>query len=270
MKMDRARIQIGRLSRFGLLEMSRQRLRPSLGESSHLVCPRCVGIGSIRSIESMALSILRLIGEELRKDRTARVIVQVPVDVATYLINEKREWLRALEDKSATELIIVPNQHMQTPEYSIRRVRDDEMELPENKQASYLHAGGARGRGARPRPGPQARTSRLPRWPRCCRRLPRRLGAPAGSAGSGGCAGGRRRSRRRWWLLVTLQEDAGRRAGSGGRRAGAAPAAPLPARGAAPRRRPRRDGRGASRPRPSRYGRRRAARSWRRTPQRRA
>jgi ribonuclease E len=137
-KMDRARIQIGRLSRFGLLEMSRQRLRPSLGESSHIVCPRCVGIGSIRSIESIALSILRLIGEELRKDRTARVIAQVPVDVATYLFNEKREWLRTLEDKSEIELIIIPNDNMQTPEYSIRRVRDDELELPENKQLSYL------------------------------------------------------------------------------------------------------------------------------------
>jgi ribonuclease E len=137
-KMDRARIQIGRLSRFGLLEMSRQRLRPSLGESSHIVCPRCLGIGSIRSIESMTLSILRLIGEELRKDRTARVIAQVPVDVATYLFNEKREWLRTLEDKSEIELIIVPNENMQTPEYSIRRVRDDEVELPENKQLSYL------------------------------------------------------------------------------------------------------------------------------------
>ena len=137
-KMDRARIQIGRLSRFGLLEMSRQRLRPSLGESSHIVCPRCVGIGSIRSIESMTLSILRLIGEELRKDRTARVIAQVPVDVATYLFNEKREWLRTLEDKSEIELLIVPNENMQTPEYSIRRVRDDEVELPENKQLSYL------------------------------------------------------------------------------------------------------------------------------------
>src|SRR5688572_4773011 len=137
-KMDRARIQIGGLSRFGLLEMSRQRLRPSLGETSHLVCPRCVGIGSIRSVESMALAILRLIGEELRKDRTARVIAQVPVDVATYLINEKREWMRALEDKSDTELVIVPNSNIQTPEYSLRRVRDDEAELPENKQLSYL------------------------------------------------------------------------------------------------------------------------------------
>src|SRR5436190_4450546 len=138
MKLDRARIQIGRLSRFGLLEMSRQRLRPSLGETSHIVCPRCVGIGSIRSVESMTLAVLRLIGEELRKDRTARVIAQVPVSVATYLINEKREWLRTLEDKSEAELIIVPNENIQTPEYSIKRVRQDEMDLPEHRQATYL------------------------------------------------------------------------------------------------------------------------------------
>jgi ribonuclease E len=118
--------------------MSRQRLRPSLGESSHIVCPRCVGIGSIRSVESMTLAVLRLIGEELRKDRTTRVIAQVPVSVATYLINEKREWLRTLEDKSEAELIIVPNENIQTPEYSIKRVRDDEMELPEQRQATYL------------------------------------------------------------------------------------------------------------------------------------
>src|SRR5579863_2296364 len=137
-RMDRARIQIGKLSRFGLLEMSRQRLRPSLGESSHIVCPRCVGIGSIRSVESMTLAVLRLIGEELRKDRTSRVIAQVPVAVATYLINEKREWLRTLEDKSSAELVIVPNPNMQTPGYSIKRIRDDEADLPENRQTSYL------------------------------------------------------------------------------------------------------------------------------------
>jgi len=137
MKMDRARIQIGRLSRFGLLEMSRQRLRPSLGESSHLVCPRCNGIGSIRSIESLALSILRLVGEELRKERTSRLIVQAPVDLATYLINEKREAVRSLEDKSHVQLTIVPNPHIQTPEYSIRRLREDEAGLAENTQVSY-------------------------------------------------------------------------------------------------------------------------------------
>src|SRR5579883_2894699 len=137
-RMDRARIQIGRLSRFGLLEMSRQRLRPSIGETSHIVCPRCTGIGSIRSVESMALALLRLLGEEARKERTNRVIAQLPVDVATYLINEKREWLRTLEDKSDADIVIVPNPNIQTPEYSIRRVRDDEIELPENRQASYL------------------------------------------------------------------------------------------------------------------------------------
>src|SRR5579862_8266786 len=137
MRMDRARIQIGRLSRFGLLEMSRHRLRPSLGESSHLVCPRCNGIGSIRSVESLALSILRLIGEDARKERTARIIVQVPVDVATYLMNEKRDWLRDTEDKTKVTIVLVPNPHIQTPEYSFRRVREDEAALPEHNQVSY-------------------------------------------------------------------------------------------------------------------------------------
>ncbi|HNR22637.1 MAG TPA: Rne/Rng family ribonuclease [Steroidobacteraceae bacterium] len=136
-RMDRARIQIGHLSRFGLLEMSRQRLRPSLDESSHIACPRCSGIGSIRSVESMTLAILRLIGEEMRKDRTARVIVEVPVDVATYLVNEKREWLRTLEDKSDVELVLVPNINIKTPEYAIRRLRHDEVDQPEFRRSSY-------------------------------------------------------------------------------------------------------------------------------------
>ncbi len=137
MKFDKARVQIGRLSRFGLLEMSRQRLRPSLSDSSHSVCPRCSGIGSIRTVESMALAILRLIGEEARKERTAKVFVEVPVDVATYLINEKRSALRTLEDKSAAEVVIVPNLNMVTPAYNLRRIRADEMEAPENKRLSY-------------------------------------------------------------------------------------------------------------------------------------
>jgi len=136
-KMDRARIQIGRLSRFGLLEMSRQRLRPSLGESSHLVCPRCIGIGSIRSVESLALSILRLVGEDARKERTSRIIVQTPVDVATYLINEKRDWLRTFEEKTKVGIMVVPNPHIQTPEYSIRRIREDEAGLSDLNQPSY-------------------------------------------------------------------------------------------------------------------------------------
>jgi ribonuclease E len=137
MRQDKARIQIGRLSRFGLLEMSRQRLRPSLGDSSHLVCPRCVGIGSIRSVESLALSILRLVGEDARKDRTTRIIIQVPVEVATYLFNEKRDDLRSLGEKTSTDIVIVPNPHIQTPDYLIKRIRDDEAQLPENNQLSF-------------------------------------------------------------------------------------------------------------------------------------
>src|SRR6185295_15037776 len=128
-KQDKARIQIGRLSRFGLLEMSRQRLRPSLGESTHIACPRCTGMGTIRSVESLTLAILRLIGEEARKERSARIIVQVPVDVGTYLMNEKRDWLNTIAERSAVNVVVIPNPNLQTPNYSIRRVRDDETQL---------------------------------------------------------------------------------------------------------------------------------------------
>jgi ribonuclease E len=117
--------------------MSRQRLRPSISDSSHLTCPRCVGIGSIRSVESLALSILRLIGEDARKERTTRIIAQVPVEVATYLINEKRNDLREVGDRTRTDIVIVPNPHLQTPDYQLRRVRDDEVGLPENNQLSF-------------------------------------------------------------------------------------------------------------------------------------
>ncbi len=136
-KMDRARIQLGRLSRFGLLELSRQRLRPALSETTHINCPRCSGMGTIRGVESMSLALLRLIGEEARKERTGRVIAQVPVDVATYLMNEKRDWLNQIESRDKVSLVIVPNPHMQTPAYALRRIRDDEKELPENTTASY-------------------------------------------------------------------------------------------------------------------------------------
>jgi ribonuclease E len=125
-KQDRARIQLGRISRFGLLELSRQRLRPSITEATHHPCPRCSGQGKIRSVESLALTLLRLIGEEARKDRTAKVIAQLPVDVATFLINEKREALLELETKTKSEIILVPNKYMETPAYEIRRVREDE------------------------------------------------------------------------------------------------------------------------------------------------
>jgi ribonuclease E len=136
-KQDRARIQIGRISRFGLLELSRQRLRPSISESTNIVCPRCSGMGVIRSVESLALAILRLIGEEARKDRTSKVIAQLPVDVATYLMNEKRDWLNSIESRSSVDIVLVPNRYLDTPAYEIRRVRDDELGLPENTIISH-------------------------------------------------------------------------------------------------------------------------------------
>jgi ribonuclease E len=136
-RMDRARVQIGKISRFGLLEMSRQRLRPSLGESSHQICPRCNGTGNIRGVESLALAILRLVGEEARKERTSKVIAQLPVDVATYLLNEKREWVQNVEGRNDVQLLLVANPDLETPNYSIRRVRDDQTLLPENTGVSY-------------------------------------------------------------------------------------------------------------------------------------
>ncbi len=140
MQMDRARVQIGRISRFGLLELSRQRLRPSLGESAHQTCPRCNGSGSIRGVESLALAVLRLVGEEARKDRSAKVIAQLPVDVATYLLNEKRDWIRAIEERDRVQLILIANPALQTPNYTLRRVRDDQVASPENIGVSYTLA----------------------------------------------------------------------------------------------------------------------------------
>ncbi len=139
-RQDRARVQIGRISRFGLLEMSRQRLRPSLGESTHMTCPRCNGLGDIRSIESMALSILRLVGEEARKERTGMVIAQLPIDVCNFVLNEKRSWVQSIEQGSKSQVLLVANPNLETPNYSIRRIRDDETDLPENAAASYTMA----------------------------------------------------------------------------------------------------------------------------------
>lgn len=134
-RQDRARIQIGRISRFGLLEMSRQRLSPSLGESSHHVCPRCNGTGTIRDNESLALSILRLIEEEALKENTKEVHAIVPVQVASYLLNEKRESVSAIEKRQGgVKAVIVPNDEMQTPHYSVLRVRKGE----ETSTLSYL------------------------------------------------------------------------------------------------------------------------------------
>lgn len=127
LKMDRARVQIGRLSRFGLLEMSRQRLRPSLGESSQSTCPRCNGQGTIRGVESISLSILRILEEHAMKERTTRVIAKLPISVATFLSNEKRKIIHSIETRYKTSILLLPSTQMETPNYEIRRIRDDEM-----------------------------------------------------------------------------------------------------------------------------------------------
>ena len=127
-KLDRARIQIGRISRFGLLEMSRQRLRPSLGESSQIVCPRCNGQGTIRNSESLALAILRLLEEEAMKDKTGKVMARVPVDVGTFLLNEKRLSLQEIEQRHKIDLVIVPQSHTESPHFEVQRFRSDDKE----------------------------------------------------------------------------------------------------------------------------------------------
>lgn len=126
LEIDRARVQVGKISRFGLLEMSRQRLRPSLGETRSEVCPRCEGQGTIRGIESLALSIMRLIFEESSKDKTGEVRAIVPVAVATFLLNEKRKQLADIEARQEVQVVVVPAPHMETPHFEIVRMRDDE------------------------------------------------------------------------------------------------------------------------------------------------
>ena len=135
LKVDRARVQLGRISRFGLLEMSRQRLRPSLGETSAKVCPRCSGQGTIRNTKSLALSILRLVEEEANKERSAEIRALVPVNVATYLLNEKRVAIRNLEERSNVRVVIVPSPQLETPHFEVQRLRDDE--VANNTEVSY-------------------------------------------------------------------------------------------------------------------------------------
>lgn len=136
-KVDRARVQIGRISRFGLLEMSRQRLKPSLSEYSSQACPRCLGRGSIRSVESLSLSILRLLEEEAMKPSTGRVIVQLPLAVASFLLNEKRDDIAGVEKRSKTQVTLVPNSTLDTPHYEIKRVRGDQLAEDANDATSY-------------------------------------------------------------------------------------------------------------------------------------
>lgn len=126
LQMDRARVQIGRISRFGLLEMSRQRLRSALGEATHTICPHCTGQGTIRSTESMALSIFRILEEHAIKDSTAQVIIQVPVEIGTYLLNEKRAAIASLEKVHSIEIVLIPNKSFIAPHYEIERVKGNE------------------------------------------------------------------------------------------------------------------------------------------------
>ena len=137
LRMDRARVQVGRISRFGLLEMSRQRLRPSLGESSHIPCPRCDGQGTIRDVESLSLSVLRILEEEAMKDMTARVIARMPVEAASFLLNEKRQPLHEIQHRLDVEIIVLPDSAMVTPQYTVQRVRLSEAAQAENRKASY-------------------------------------------------------------------------------------------------------------------------------------
>ncbi len=137
MKADRARVQIGRISRFGLLEMSRQRLRPSLGESSQTVCPRCTGHGTIRGVESLALSILRLLEEEAMKDNTDRVLVQVPIDVSSYLVNEKRENIAEIESRTQAKLLVVASPGLETPHFQMERIRGGDVSHDSEGKKSY-------------------------------------------------------------------------------------------------------------------------------------
>ena len=135
LKRDRARVQMGKLSKFGLLELSRQRLQPALAESSHIACPRCAGTGVIRSIESTALHVLRLIQDAAMKENTGEVHAQVPVDVATFLLNEKRAELFGMEERLDVSVMLIPNPHLENPHYEISRIRVDDME--DNAAPSY-------------------------------------------------------------------------------------------------------------------------------------
>lgn len=134
---DRARVQTSKISRFGLLELSRQRLRPALAETSYITCPRCTGTGHIRSTESAALHILRILEEESMKENTAAVHAQVPVDVATFLLNEKRSDIQAIELRHKITILLLPNKHLETPAHHIQRLRHDELNLDDHREPSY-------------------------------------------------------------------------------------------------------------------------------------
>jgi len=137
LRYDRARVQMGKISRFGLMELSRQRLRPSLGEGSNITCPRCNGTGHIRGTESTALHILRIIQEEAMKENSAAVHAQVPVDVATFLLNEKRADIHSIEARLKVNVVLIPNTNLETPNYKVERLRHDDLNQADALPASY-------------------------------------------------------------------------------------------------------------------------------------
>ncbi|MFZ2267026.1 MAG: Rne/Rng family ribonuclease [Azonexus sp.] len=137
LRFDRARVQMGKISRFGLMELSRQRLRPALAETSYISCPRCTGTGHIRSTESAALHILRILEEEAMKENTGAVHVQVPVDVATFLLNEKRPEVQAIELRHKVTILLIPNVHMETPAHTITRLKHDDLNSEDVREPSY-------------------------------------------------------------------------------------------------------------------------------------
>ena len=159
---DRARVQMGKISRFGLMELSRQRLRPALSEGSHVTCPRCNGVGVIRDTESSALHILRILQEEAMKENTAAIHAQVPVDVATFLLNEKRTDIAKLEARLRVSVVLIPNKHLETPHYKVERLRHDDERLDQAKlsfersespdtETAYSAGRGGNGERAKPR-----------------------------------------------------------------------------------------------------------------------
>ena len=137
LRQDRARVQVGKISRFGLMELSRQRLQPSLEETAHISCPRCGGTGFIRGTESTALHVLRIIQEEAMKENTGAVHAQVPVDVASFLLNEKRGEIQKLEARIKVNIVLVPNPHLETPHYKVQRLKHDELNQMDHVPSSY-------------------------------------------------------------------------------------------------------------------------------------
>ena len=223
LKHDRARVQMGKISRFGLMELSRQRLRPALSEGSHVTCPRCNGTGHIRDTESSALQVLRIIQEEAMKENTAAIHCQVPVEVTAFLLNEKRQEINKIEARFKVNVVLIPNKHLETPHYKLERLRHDDTRLDEPRASWRMAEESARElesetgyskRDTDLKPKQEAAVKGItPEMPAPIATprpiaMPQTQGAPAAAARSGGFIG---------WLKRLFSGEA------------AAPAAPVPA-----------------------------------------